>query len=383
MKTPPAMRALLRVLLVFIFSAPLAGIGADKPTAAPAIRSELAPRSLLLDVAAAGQRLVAVGEQGHIIFSDDGGAGWTHATVPASLMLTSVCFATPQQGWAVGHEGLILTTADGGENWSIQLDGRAIAERQVQQATARVVELQAALADLDEQADREEAEFAVEDAQFVLEDAEAVLADGITTPLLGVACFADSQAYAFGAYGLLLQTTDAGENWALISSRIENPADYHFYGMARLQSGALIIAGEAGSLHRSRDDGETWQRLRAGYEGSLFGVIAPTDGSAIVFGLRGNIFRSTDEGDTWRPIRSPSQATLLGGTQLPGGISALVGAGGTLLLSHDQGQTFEIMSTGSRRPFSSVYANGAGGLLLVGFGGVSVVDYGRPDGAGD
>ena len=40
-------------------------------------------RSTLLDVASAGQRLVAVGERGHVLLSDDQGKTWRQArTVP-------------------------------------------------------------------------------------------------------------------------------------------------------------------------------------------------------------------------------------------------------------------------------------------------------------
>lgn len=370
MRNPPAARAVGRVFLVLLLSTPLAAVGVEKPSQVPAIRSELASQSLLVDVAVAGARLVAVGEQGHIIYSDDDGVSWAHADVPVSLMLTAVSFATPQKGWAVGHEGIVLATSDGGEHWAIQLDGRAIAERQVTHAQSRLADLQAVLDSLDDAADREEAEFERDDAQFVLEDAEAVLADGITTPLLGIEFFEEDVGYAFGAYGLVLTTSDAGENWQLISGRIENPANYHFYGMARSSSGVLIIAGEAGVLHRSLDEGQSWERLRTGYEGSLFGVLAPPDASIIVFGLRGHIFRSTDDGETWSSVQSPSQQTLLGGALFSGGGGALVGAGGTLLLSTDHGQSFALLDSGSRNSLSGVSATASGKLLLAGFGGV-------------
>ncbi len=31
-----------------------------------------------------------------------------------------------RRGWAVGHDGLILVSDDGGENWRIQRDGLAV-----------------------------------------------------------------------------------------------------------------------------------------------------------------------------------------------------------------------------------------------------------------
>ena len=44
--------------------------------------------------------------------------------MPVSADLTALHFANAQQGWAVGHEGVVLHTPDGGASWTLQLDGR-------------------------------------------------------------------------------------------------------------------------------------------------------------------------------------------------------------------------------------------------------------------
>ena len=58
----------------------------------PAQSSALAARSPLLGVAQAGQRLVTVGQRGHILYSDDAGQNWQQADVPVSSDLTAVQF---------------------------------------------------------------------------------------------------------------------------------------------------------------------------------------------------------------------------------------------------------------------------------------------------
>ena len=102
-----------------------AGAGFQDPLAVPAQPSALASRSLLQGVARAGQRLVAVGQRGHIVHSSDGGGTWQQAKVPVSSDLTAVFFASERKGWAVGHDGVILHTTDGGLSWTLQFDGRA------------------------------------------------------------------------------------------------------------------------------------------------------------------------------------------------------------------------------------------------------------------
>src|SRR5210317_1904685 len=97
--------------------------GTAAPEYAPIM--PLASQSLLLDITHAGERIVTVGERGHILYSDDRGNSWRQAQVPTSQMLTAVHFYNSQRGWAVGHDGLILVSDDGGKQWRIQRDGIA------------------------------------------------------------------------------------------------------------------------------------------------------------------------------------------------------------------------------------------------------------------
>ena len=65
--------------------------------------------------------LVAVGEYGHIIYSDDDGqTGRKRKYVPTRNTLTSVTFLDNKTGFAVGHDATILKTEDGGLNWSLK-----------------------------------------------------------------------------------------------------------------------------------------------------------------------------------------------------------------------------------------------------------------------
>ena len=127
MKTKHALLAMLATLGAWCWAAPagtVAAAGFQDPLALPAQASAFAHRSLLQGAARAGTRLVAVGQRGHIVHSDDDGASWKQASVPVSSDLTAVRFVNENRGWAVGHDGVVLHSADGGRNWTLQLDGR-------------------------------------------------------------------------------------------------------------------------------------------------------------------------------------------------------------------------------------------------------------------
>jgi photosystem II stability/assembly factor-like uncharacterized protein len=80
----------------------------------------LARSSLLLDVAREDFRIIAVGERGQILLSSDRAASWQQAEVPTRTTLTAVRTVGGGHAWAVGHDGLILHSDDGGLTWSKQ-----------------------------------------------------------------------------------------------------------------------------------------------------------------------------------------------------------------------------------------------------------------------
>lgn len=361
-----------------------AGTVQGAPVDTPALPSPEATERLLLDIAAAGGRIVAVGEQGHIVVSDDGGATWAHAEVPVSLMLTGVAFANDARVVAVGHDGIVLASDDRGDRWRVALDGEGIVAMQIEAASAAVARLESALdAMADDDPALEETGFALEDAQFDLEDAEALAEGGITSPLLGVCFTSATRGFAFGAYGVLLETVDGGDSWALVSNRLDNPGNQHLYSMAVTDAGTLLLVGEAGAAFRSRDGGTSWARLDLGYEGSLFGVLALSGGEAVAYGLRGRVFRSPDDGERWLEIDGSPRATLTGGTTLPGGRAALVGAAGTLVVGKPGDTPLARVSTPFSGALSDALAIDANTLIVVGFGGLARVALDAGNASGD
>ena len=338
----------------------------------------LAARSLLLDIAPAGERLVVVGERGHVLYSDDGGASWQQASVPTRQMLTAVYFVSPRRGWAVGHDGLVLATDDAGEHWHIQRDGLeaqlAQNRKNREDALARVHALQRALAE-SPATERGELEARLEDAEFDLEDAEQALrAPVFASPLMDV-WFQDPQrGWAVGAFGTLLVTVDGGEHWSSRPDLVDNPEELHLNAVVGDGRGRLLVAGESGLMYRSLDAGVTWESLQPIYEGSWFGALySGIRDNLLVFGLRGHLFRSGDFGHTWEAVPWANDVTLAGGTASRPGEIALAGGVGNVLLSSDGGLSFAATVMAQRAGLSSALLRD-GQLTVVGQGGVQSLE---------
>jgi photosystem II stability/assembly factor-like uncharacterized protein len=311
----------------------------------PALQSAKAPRAVLLALSRAGERLVAVGERGIVLLSDDSGANWRQAQVPASVSLTSVQFVDAEHGWAVGHLGVVLHSADGGETWSKQLDG-------IQAA-------QLALAAAQQGGDAK-----------LLKAAEWLVADGPDKPFLDL-YFSDRQhGYVVGAYGLILHTRDGGASWQSWMGQVENPQGLNLYAM-RAQGDQLFVAGERGLLLRSSDGGRSFQALASPYEGSFFGLLASRSGGLLAYGLRGNAWWSSDSGDNWRQLDTGVESALAAGLELNDGRLLLASQSGELLLSDDGGRQFEHRRTHQGATVAAVAQAADGSLTSVGLGGLS------------
>ena len=291
--------------------------------AAPAALSEPAlvtPKALgaaTLAVVRAGERLVAVGERGTVLWSDDGGTHWQQAKVPVQGALTAVRFADERVGWAAGHLGVILRTEDGGRSWVKQLDG-------VQAAAA----LQAA-ADSDERAQRQ---------------AQRMVEEGPDKPFFDIDVIDAQRAVAVGAYGLAFATRDGGAHWAPLPTAAANPKSLHLYGV-RVQGERWLIVGEQGLLLRSTDGGASFSALPSPYKGSFFGLLATRSGALVAYGLRGSAFRSADGGASWDKLELGTPVTLQAGLERAPGELVLLAQTGELFASHDDGRSFASLKT--------------------------------------
>lgn len=334
-----------------------------------------APQSLLLDVQFNAGRIVAVGERGHILLSDDLGDSWRQADVPTRQMLTALHFPGPARGWAVGHDGVVLASVDGGESWVLQRDGlveqRRYDERRQREFRSRVADLKQALLAAADERTRRSAQDRLDALVLELEDIEYALDQPVfAPPLLDVYFLDELRGAAVGAFGTLLLTRDGGLTWSQAGDWLQNPEGMHLNAVTGDAADSLWIAAEGGLLFRSGDGGESWRQLASPYQASWFGLArASRSGALLAFGLRGNVFRSVDGGDSWQPAATDSRRSLSGGTFLGDEHAVLVGSVGEVLLSADGGRSFRSRPMPQRVGLTAV-APVRDRLVITGQGGI-------------
>lgn len=351
-----ALRILAAASLALTLFAPAvvaAAASFQDPLDVPAAASPLAAKSLLQAVTRAGDRLVAVGQRGHIIVSGDGGSTWKQAKVPVSSDLTAVYFVNDRKGWAVGHDGVVLTTADGGDTWTLQLDGKRANAQVLEYMQRRITEDPASPA-----------------LKALLDDAKRSQENGADKPFLDVWFADENTGYIVGAYNLVFRTGDGGRTWQPWVDRTDNPKAFNLYAI-RPAAGKLYIAGESGLVLRLDTEGKRFQALDVPYKGSFFGIADGRD-AVIVFGLRGNVFRSADAGSTWTKVDAGLPAAIVSGTRTASGAVLLADAGGRIAASSDAGRSFNPVEVATGMPLTGIVEAGNGRFALVGPRGAAV-----------
>ncbi len=276
-----------------------------------------AEHGLLLGIAHAGPRIVAVGTGGHILLSDDDGATWRLShTTPTDELLTAVVFQTPSEGWAVGQDETILHSSDGGETWK---------------------------------------------QQYTKSNADQVL-----FTIIGLA---PGHLFTSGSYNLILESQD-GKTWA--ESKIPNTDDDYHLNCAINRGDDILVTGEAG--HAFIRYAGAWTPMKLPYDGSQFACLVGPDGSFYSFGLRGTAFRALPAARDWTRITTGTERSFFGATNLANGQMALVGGNGLVDLLNPATGKVTPLPAPTAATLSAVTETKAGKLIIVGEDGLHVID---------
>lgn len=260
------------------------------------------------DLALAGDRLLAAGALGEILYTEDQGQHWHAAQVdqPRQALLVSMAFAPDKKtGFAVGHEDWILRTQDGGKSWQ-----------------------------------------------------EVLFQEKNGEPLMSVARLPSGDWVAVGAFGKALVSRDGGKAWEPLALPAE-VEDKHLNRIVGSNDGRnWLIVGERGLVMRSSDGGVSWQVDAPFYNGSFYNAMALDGGGWLIYGMRGNIFLRSGPDAAWTRSQVPAPVSFFGHARQPDGAIVLVGQGSMLGISRDGGKSFTLQRAQGRATLTDVVLTG-------------------------
>lgn len=275
------------IMAIGLYACPAAATGALEPLRVGT------PHEALYCLDVEGASAVAVGAPTLLFESADGGRTWSRPSVPETDQALLGCALRHGIGLIVGQGGVILRRGAGETAWQA-VDG------------------------------------------------------GQTGRLFAVDVNGQGLAFAVGAFGTVLRSTDAGRSWSRqdIDWSTSNPEamEPHLYGLHVGEDGSVLLVGEFGVILRSGDGGVNWSQVHGG-EASLFALDLGDDGIGFAVGQQGTVLRTADGGRSWSAEPAVTAANLLGVRQDARG-AVLVTGMRTLVTGNRGGGTWQVSTPG-------------------------------------
>lgn len=325
--------------------------------------AEIMPRAshaVILDIAESSDRAVAVGERGNILLSESR-RDWRQVEgVPTRSTLTAVA-AVDNEVWAVGHDGVIVHSGDGGLSWQRQ---------RAEPFDPDSDDLRSGVPLLDVLFTDAEHGFAVGAYAQLLVTADG----GATWTRRNVLGKTDAEISAAQAADNSVVNDDTG-TLDQGDLALDEETDPHFNAIARSGDGSFFIVAERGSAFRSTDGGVNWQRIQLPYQGSMFGVIGYEGRHVLCFGLRGNVYESFDLGNSWHRLETGTSLSIMGGGGFADGGAVLVGANGLVLRRASGGDDFHLSTHPDGNVLAAVIALSPAEFAIGGETGLSTFSH--------
>ena len=210
---------------------------------------------------------------------------WIGQTSGTTQVLLGVAFTDVNHGYAVGTNGVIRVTSNGGASWSAQASGTSRFLRDVYFSDATHGTI-------------------VGESGLILRTTDGTTwtpqTSGTLQHLVHVNFVNNDIGMACGQGGVILKTVDGGVNWTTQNSGtgVELP------GVYMLDANTAVAVGFGGTILRTTNGGASWGSVAvAGFTNDLRSVhFSGSTGVAVSIG--GGILRSTNAGQSWSAVSS-------------------------------------------------------------------------------
>lgn len=245
----------------------------------------------------------AVGQNGTMLRTTDGGASWNQVASPLSGDLDKICFVDSAKGWIVGAYNTILSTTDGGDSWQQNIDNSPYSGNYYAVSCTNV----------NSKTECWLGGGHAPDGYNIIEKANGYgqwypQIIGFAGRLTGIYFLNDSLGWATGDSNLILSTKNGGLWWNQGTLPALPPHPY-YQGLCDVKFFSPevgLCVGNADVIMKSTDGGASWKvvQLYPYSMGILFRAFIVNDSVAYAVGDTsasgaGIIEKSTDVGDTW------------------------------------------------------------------------------------
>lgn len=266
-----------------------------------------------------GQRGIAVGGNGEVQSSEDGGKTWKFSKLPTDLAMLGV-HVDAARSIAVGQTGSAFLKTAGGE-WEAVKTGT---EKRLFSVNSNVGGLATAVGEfggliLSEDGGRTWHPLTLDWMQVGTEG-------GAEPHLYGTHVAADGTITVVGEFGLVLRSTDRGRNWS-----VQNKAAASLFDVEIRDDGKGYAVGQDGYALKTTDGGVTWTCIDVGSKAILNGVHSSPDGRVTITAMR-EMMVSSDDGASWSSVSNPEVTTVwYVGVDSPGTDVLAVGQAGRII----------------------------------------------------
>lgn len=276
---------------------------------------------LMTGLATTGQHYVGVGEQGHVLIADAPQGPWRDARVQPQRgsALTQVRALDGGLLLAVGHDGWIVRSTDGGMNWK-------------EAAFDDNVDSAAPLLGIGGPYNGKLYAYGAFGQLLISTDQGASWQKQSSETLgdrhfYGMTQAADGALWLVGEQGTLLRSGDDGATWAA------QPQIYagSFFGALTLPDRTMLLYGMRGKVFRSGDAGKHWEAVPMPAEVSLFGGALDAEGHAVLAGAGNTVYVSHDNGHSFTQVTTGNRHDLAAVLPLADGRLLTAGDGGITL----------------------------------------------------
>lgn len=288
----------------------------------------------------------AVGFEGIILHTNDGGLTWNEQSSNTNKSLYGVHFINDKKGWAIGENGTIITTNNGGQKWT-PIKALGINEEDLLRSVFFI---------------SDKIGWASSDRTFLYKTY-----DGGVSWEKQIDLVADDQriyeiffineniGWACGDRRAMYRTTNGGDTWIPVDRAQLSTNLYESIYFINKNIG--WAAGANGTILKSFDGGVTWSSQQLTPRERLMKIQFFEENTGIVISTNGKTWKTSDGGTNWdqagTALIAPNIADMIFTNENEGWAVSAVGG---IAQTKDGGETWQTQISNNREFFYGVYS---------------------------